>query len=50
MLTAPRPRPLRQTLVAAAAVISFTVLGAVIVYFVYFATAGLMFLRSNTSW
>jgi hypothetical protein len=47
MLTAPRPRPLRQTLVAAAAVISFTVLGAVIVYF---ATAGLLFLRSNTSW
>jgi len=36
-----------QTLVAAAMVIGFAALGAVILYFV---TEGLLYLRSNTSW
>ena len=40
----PPHRPLRQTLVAAAAVISFALVCAVIIYFV---TEGLLFLRSN---
>jgi len=44
MLTPSQPRPLRQTLVAAAAVISFALVCAVIIYFL---TEGLLFLRSN---
>jgi len=36
-----------QTLVAAAVVIGFAALGAVILYFI---TEGLLYLRSNTSW
>jgi hypothetical protein len=41
---APQHNPLRKTLLAGAAVIGFAVLGAVVLYF---ATVGILYLRSN---
>jgi hypothetical protein len=43
-LSPPPHRPLRQTLVAATGVIGFAFLGAVVLYF---ATVGVLYLRSN---
>jgi hypothetical protein len=45
MLTPTQPRPLRQTIRAAVAVISFALVCAVILY----VTEGLLFLRSHIS-
>jgi len=47
MSTPPPHRPLRQTLPAAAGVIGFALLGAIVLYF---ATEGLLYLRSNVPW
>jgi len=44
MITPTQPRPLLQTLLAAAAVMSFALLGALIVYFL---TEALLLLRSH---
>ena len=40
----PPHRPLRRTLIAGAGIVGFAFLGAVVIYF---ATAGLLYLRSN---